>query len=626
MQNRFNVKQMLIGLLLMLCTSTGYSQQYASVYLKNGDRLTGRWFGADDQSARIEWNGQRLSIPIGDVNTIAFANDLNLIPDALAEKYFRNGEAFLELGMREEAKRRFMAAIEEFLKYAAAHYQLGLLLQEEGKVDEALKYFGYAVAINPVAHNMSAQFKQAGDAYAAAKEYRKAIDTYLLVSKYYPGDPNADYAAYTAGFLLAENLEDVEKGLTTLQEAKQRFPASTYLEKASYMIGLLQFKAGQAEQAIRTLTDFIQRYPESKWLASAYLARGNAYLQLKQNRDAIADFGRVDELTSDLKLRLEARKKRSESAWTVYTVSDGLPSNHIQAITVDGDTLWIGTPKGLAQVDISMESWQLLHGNVDSINAFNKDINVRALAVDGQELWIGTLNQGVIRYNKLTKLIEQYDTQNGLPHNQDLDIKMDDRDVWVGTFSGVARYDRFTGQWSVYNTANGLPANDIVAVAITPKTVWIGTSENGLALYDRDLNYWRSFGASDGLNARASVSIASFNVRENQLFFTWYNKRSKVNGYGVIGLDDLKSQVENVLNGDFVPLENIYIVTSEAELWIATNYGVYLKQQSWDQVDFPADRLADATVICITISKGKAWIGTSNGIAKIDKSALFVQK
>ena len=98
--------------------------------------------------------------------------------------------------------------------------------------------------------------------------------------------------------------------------------------------------------AVETLSSFIQNYPQSRWLANAYMARGNAYTQLRRNMGGVADYNSVGPYTSNLKLKNEARRKRSESAWTIYTVSDGIPSNQIQAIAIDGTTLWIGTPTG----------------------------------------------------------------------------------------------------------------------------------------------------------------------------------------------------------------------------------------------------------------------------------------
>ena len=637
MKHIFNFKYILIWLILvLLCAHIGYGQHYISIYLENGDHLKGRWLGGDAQSIQIEVYDQKLSIPFREVVYITAFDDSRAIPNEEAEKHFLNGQTFLQLEIYERAKASFMKAIDEYPKYTDAHYQLARLFEAEGNNDEALKYFGYVVKIDPNAYSMEDKFKAAGDAYLAAEEYRKAVSAYLLLFRIYPDRYGAEEAAYTAGFLLAEELEELQEGLKVLQEAVAHFPDSQHLERASYLIGSLHSNLGNAEMAIETLSSFIQNYPQSRWLANAYMARGNAYKQLRQNTEAIADYNFVGPYTSNLKLKNEARKKRSEAAWTIYTVSDGIPSNQIQAIAIDGQTLWIGTPKGLAQIDRSAGTWKPITDITDHINTLfdeEKPIDVRALAVDNQELWIGTLNHGVIRYNKATTFPEIFDTRNGLPDNTIYDIKMDKDEVWIGTFAGVASYQRSTGQWESYRKADGLPADDIVALAVTPDRIWIGTSQNGIAVYNRSMEIWQSFGALDNLNLQTGSEIVSFDVSADKVFFTWNYSVDKANGYGEIHQGDLSSTVQEILRFvDMVPYQSIYVAATKgpitavkpATVWIATNSAVWIKTaEGWrDPIDFPS-RLSTPIVSCITLGGEAAWIGTADGLAKIDTSAIY---
>ena len=639
MKHTFDFKHILIWIILvLLCAHIGYGQHYISIYLENGDHLKGRWLGGDEKSIQIEVYDQQLSIPFREIIYITAFDDVRAIPSEAAEKHFLNGQTFLQLDMYDRAKASFVKAIDEYPKYTDAHYQLARLFEEEGNSDEALRYFGNVVKIDPNAYSMEDKFKAAGDAYLADEEYQKAVDTYLLLFRIYPDRFGADEAAYTAGFLLAEQLEELEEGLRALQEAVAHYPASQHLERASYLIGSLHSKLGNAELAVGTLTSFIQNYPQSQWLANAYMARGDAYMQLRRGTDAVADYNSVGPYTSNLKLKNEARKKRSESAWTIYTVSDGIPSNQIQAIAIDGQTLWIGTPKGLAQIDISGETWQPITDITDHINTLfdeEKPIDVRALAVDNQELWIGTLNHGIIRYNKTTTFPDIFDIRNGLPDNTIYDIKIDKDEVWIGTFAGVARHMRSTGDWINYSkTQDGLPADDIVALAITQDRIWIGTSQNGIAVYNRTMDIWQSFGALDNLDLKTGSEIVSFDVSADRVYFTWNYSVDKANGYGEIHQSDLTSTVEAVLRFvDIVPYQSIYVAATKgpasavkpATLWIATNGGVWIKSaEGWrDPIDFPSSRITTPIVSCIALGMGAAWIGTADGLAKIDTSAIY---
>ena len=639
MRHIFKFKHILIlVILVLLCAHIGYAQHYISIYLENGDHLKGRWMGGDETSIKIEVYDQQLSIPFREIVYITAFDDARAIPSEAAEKHFLNGQTFLQLDMYDRAKASFMKAIDEYPKYTDAHYQLARLFEQEGNNDEALRYFGNVVKIDPNSYSMGVKFKEAGDAYLAEKEYRKAINTYLLLFRIYPDGYGADEAAYTAGFLLADELGELQEGLKALQEAVAHFPDSQHLERASYLIGSLHSELGNAEMAVETLSSFIQNYPQSRWLANAYMARGDAYTQLRRNADATADYNSVSPYTSNLKLKNEARKKRSESAWTIYTVSDGIPSNQIQAIAIDGTTLWIGTPKGLAQIDLSGGTWQPNTDITDHINTlFDEEtpIDVRALAVDNQELWIGTLNHGVIRYNKTTTFPETFDIRNGLPDNTIYDIKLDKEEVWIGTFAGVARHLRSTGDWITYSEADdGLPADDIVALAVTPDRIWIGTSQSGIAVYNRSMDMWQSFGALDNLDLKAGSEIVSFDVSADKVFFTWNYSVDKANGYGEIHQGDLSSTVEAVLRFvDLVPYQSIYVAATKgpvtavkpATVWIATNGGVWIKTgEGWrDPIEFPASRLTTPIVSCIVLGVGAAWIGTADGLAKIDTSAVY---
>ena len=642
MKHIFNFKQLLIWLILvLLCTHIGYGQQYISIYLENGDHFKARWLGGDPESVQIEVYNQKLSIPFHEIVYLTAFDDARSIPNEAAEKYFLNGQTFLQLEMLEEAKASFMAAIDEFPRYTDAHYQLAHLFEVQGNNDEALRYFGHVVKIDPNAYSMEARFKEAGDGYLAAEEYRKAVNAYSLLFRIYPDRYGAEDAAYTSGFLLADQLDEPVEGLKVLQEAVAYFPNSQHRERALYLIGSLHSTLGDAEMAVETLSNFIQNYPQSRWLANAYMVRGDAYMQLRRNTEAVADYNSVSPYTSNLKLKSEARKKRNESAWTIYTVSDGIPSNQIQAIAVDGTTLWIGTPKGLAQIDLSTGTWQPVADITDHINTlFDEEtpIDVRALAVDEQELWIGTLNHGIIRYNKGTTFPDIFDMRNGLPDNTIYDIKIDNDsdEVWIGTFAGVARYLRSTGKWRNYSKAggDGLPADDIVALAITPERIWIGTSQNGMAVYNRGVKIWQSFGTLDNLDLKAGSSIVSFDVNRDKVFFTWNYSVDKANGYGEIQVNDLSSNVEEVLRFvDLVPYQNIYVAATKdpssmagpATVWIATNGGVWIKTaEGWrDPVEFPSSRLGSPIVSCISLGVGAAWIGTADGLAKIDTSAIY---
>ena len=608
--------------------SISYGETPVSIYLRNGDRITGRWLNADNRIIKIDFNGQEMSVSLDEISSISITSN------TISEKYLKNAEDLLKLGLRNQARRLFELSIQESPQNAKAYYQLAEIFQEDGETDNAIKYFGLAAAVDP-SYDLSEQFILSATAYLSKDEFAKAAESYILLFENYPEHEQCAYAGYQAAFLLTENVEAFDQALELLMQVTEKFPENGDYEKAQYLIGKLQVETNQNELAISTLTNFILTYTTSQWLPYAYTMRGRAFLKLHQNGEAITDFTTAIEMTQDLKLQQEIRQIRDSSAWMIYRVSDGLPSNKVKAIAVDGTTIWIGTSKGLTEADTSLAFWEIKTEITTQLEEMfeGSPLNIQSLAVDEDELWIGTMNHGVIRYNKATGSIENYTQDHGLPHKLVYDIKIFGSEVWMGTFSGVAQYSRSADGWRIFNReVDELPADDIVALEVTPRTVWIGTSKSGVAFYDREFNYWRSYGDLEGLDSIVGNSIVSFDTIGNQLFFTWYNQSKEISGYTECDLDSLSSFSEEVVRGDLDSLvrpENIHIAVTEDEVWLATNDGVYKNTRDtgeWDLISYPEDRIGNPIINSIELGDGVAWIGTSNGLARINTSALNLRE
>ena len=608
--------------------SISYGETPVSIYLRNGDRITGRWLNADNRIIKIDFNGQEMSVSLDEISSISITSN------TISEKYLKNAEDLLKLGLRNQARKLFELSIQESPQNAKAYYQLAEIFQEDGETDNAIKYFGLAAAVDP-SYDLSEQFILSATAYLSKDEFAKAAESYILLFENYPEHEQCAYAGYQAAFLLTENVETFDQALELLMQVTEKFPENGDYEKAQYLIGKLQVETNQDELAISTLTNFILTYTTSQWLPYAYTMRGRAFLKLHQNGEAITDFTTAIEMTQDLELQQEIRQIRDSSAWMIYRVSDGLPSNKVKAIAVDGTTIWIGTSKGLTEADTSLAFWEIKTEITTQLEEMfeGSPLNIQSLAVDEDELWIGTMNHGVIRYNKATGSIENYTQDHGLPHKLVYDIKIFGSEVWMGTFSGVAQYSRSADGWRIFNReVDELPADDIVALEVTPRTVWIGTSKSGVAFYDREFNYWRSYGDLEGLDSIVGNSIVSFDTIGSQLFFTWYNQSKEISGYTECDLDSLSSFSEEVVRGDLDSLvrpENIHIAVTEDEVWLATNDGVYKNTRDtgeWDLISYPEDRIGNPIINSIELGDSVAWIGTSNGLARINTSALNLRE
>ena len=256
-----------------------YSQQYVIVDRENGDRLTGVWRGGTDTHFEIEYQGEILRLPV-EGHRLSFTSDLANVADRTAAKYFRNGLMLLELELPEQAKNRFEAAIEEFPKYPDAHYQLGLLYKANGDTTNALERFRSVAILDAVNFDLVPHFRELGDAALADEAYAEAAENYQLILKYYPEHESVSGLSYITGFLLVEQLENYDEGLPLLELARQQYPNMLSHEKALFLIGKLQARKGELENALHTLQGFVLRYPVSEWVYEARLTRAEVNNQL----------------------------------------------------------------------------------------------------------------------------------------------------------------------------------------------------------------------------------------------------------------------------------------------------------------------------------------------------------
>ncbi len=548
-----------IGFIFLIGVNFAHSQQYVIVDSQNGDRLTGVWRGANDTEFEIEYNGQVLRLPLMG-HTIRWTANLEHVPDRTAVKHYRNGLDLLELNSPELAKRRFEAALEEFPKYADAHYQLGLLYQAAGETDAALERFRSVAMIDAASFELVPLFRKIGDTALATENYVAAVDAYQLILNYHAEHESVRTLSYLTGFLLVEQLQDTEKGLALLEWAIKQFPDAPLHEKAVFQIGKLQAATAQLENARHTLSGFVQRYPESEWVYEARLALAIVNLRLGRKQEAATEANLVRTLSTDTALTERAEEILAESAWSVYSQLEGLPDNAIQAIAIDSTRLWIGTPKGVMLVETYLDGWMPIPAVANPINTHFATVpDVRAIAVNAHEVWIGTRHQGALHYNQETNAITIYAPPDALPSAWVRDIQMDEKELWFATDAGVVRQPRETGERLVYNTQNSfIPSDDIHTLAITDTTLWAAARDGNVATFDRQLQEWQSYHSTE---TEEGTAIARFDVAAEQLLFTWFNATDKANGYFQAEWNGDSGQSTTLLTGIEEPadLDAIYI-------------------------------------------------------------------
>ena len=642
-----------------------YSQQYVTVDRENGDRFTGTWRGSTETHFEIEYDGQVLRLPLTGA-TLSFTSDIANVPDGTAAKYYRNGLTLLELGLPESAQRRFEAAIEEFPRYPAAHYQLGLLHKANGDNTNALERFRSVAILDAANFDLVPHLQELGNTALANEAYAEAVDSYQLILKYYPEHESIPELSYITGFLLVEELEHYDEGLPILESATQRYPDVLSHEKALFLIGKLRAKTGQLENALHILQGFVMRYPVSEWVYEARLTRAEVNLKLGRTMEAGNEASQVHDMSVDETIKERAKQILDQTRWKVYTATDGLPDNRVQAITTDGTRLWVGTPNGVMLFETAFNNWIQIANVPQLINSSTAKVpDVQAIAVNSEDVWIGTRSQGAIHYDKLTGETQTYSPIKGFPAWVK-DIKMDEAEIWFATDGGVVRKDIVDPSFVVYNRQQSfIPADDIETLLLMPTTVWGASAKGDIVTFDRETEEWGSYRSTE---IQEGTTIVGFDTAEDQMLFTWYNATEKENGYFRADLDGLNGKSTTLHTGieDENDLRNIYIrgildnspivpavnetlpvetpdlPTSEFSpetealeveappppppltplvLWIATNESFYThhtRPDEWEDTTTPQIVSGELIIHALIVVNNRIWIATNNGLATMN--------
>ncbi len=168
-----------------------------------------------------------------------------------------------------------------------------------------------------------------------------------------------------------------------------------------------------------------------------------------------------------------ARFERAKNEWRMLTTSDGLVSNKVFCIAVDGDILWIGTGAGANKFDTASGEWKTFttrDGLADDI--------INAVTATKNHVWFAT-RSGLSRLTKNKGTVQNYGKADGLPSDNILDVAVFRDRVWAATSDGMGKYD---GRWRVVDKDDGLPVTKVNCIAAQKDYIWFGTP-SGIARY-----------------------------------------------------------------------------------------------------------------------------------------------
>ncbi len=258
---------------------------------------------------------------------------------------------------------------------------------------------------------------------------------------------------------------------------------------------------------------------------------------------------------------------------------------------------------------------------------------VNAIAVQGEEVWFGTEGGGATLYDRSKKICRAYTTkgepmdkvdkgvsinwQNLLPYNHVTVIVPDVDRIWFGTYfygfggGGISYYQpQKTPSWKRFNTNDGR-AKKVVSMAVDGEWVWVG-SEKGLSLLDKKAEGWKRFySTNDGLSGNF---INSLLVQSN---FLW----AGTNG-GISRFEKVKKTWKTYSQKDGLTETEIKALAGVGQkIWAGGGGGTLFEYDPvadrWRRIE-PTDPLRNGGIQSITVAKEKVFISRDNGVSIYD--------
>lgn len=143
--------------------------------------------------------------------------------------------------------------------------------------------------------------------------------------------------------------------------------------------------------------------------------------------------------------------------WDVVTAIDGLPSDSVSVLEPQGDSLWIGTTKGVALWNGHEIAGALPDGFTVSFDTTFAAPRITGIAVIGDTLWLST-RRGV-GHAHISSLLSDWRPDNaGLGSTDIADLASDGADLFARAGSSIYRYRSDLGRW-VAESATGTTRN-----------------------------------------------------------------------------------------------------------------------------------------------------------------------
>ncbi len=309
------------------------------------------------------------------------------------------------------------------------------------------------------------------------------------------------------------------------------------------------------------------------------------------------------------------------------TTKDGLSSEMVNVVAVQGDEVWFGTEGGGATLfDQSKKTYKAYTTKGEPMDKVDKGVSINwqnllpynhvsVIVTDVDRIWFGTyfygFGGGGISYfqPKRTPPWKRFNT-NDSRAKKVVSMAVDGDQVWVGSEKGVSLLDKKAEGWRVfYSTQDGLSGNFVNALLVQSDFVWMGTN-GGISRLHKVKKAWKTYSQKEGLTETEIKSLA--------------NVKGKIWAGGIGGslfeYDPATDRWKKIEPTDALKNGGIYsIAVAKEKVFICRDNGVSicdLPTGQWESLT-TADGLLSNSVFSAAEDKNSIWFGTDKGVSRL---------
>ncbi|WP_276373149.1 two-component regulator propeller domain-containing protein [Chryseolinea sp. H1M3-3] len=299
---------------------------------------------------------------------------------------------------------------------------------------------------------------------------------------------------------------------------------------------------------------------------------------------------------------------KQAAGWTIYNTSNSaLSSDQIQAIVIENDIKWVGTPAGLTRID--GDQWSTF----TTANASLPSDFITSIAVDKSgNTWVGT-DKGLGKYDGTVwsvseKFANQFITK--LHYDSRSNI------LWIGTDKGLGKYDGIA--WERYDDPESALMDMYVSSLATASdgTLWMGSFDH-FAFVGRLLKYDGDSWTSYKLDQRNLNSCFPDVLAVDSENVVWMGVKGTMGGM-VVRIDGDRWDIYNRFTSAHFGGGGITAITlADNVKWITSSTGITCYDNTtWRSFTKTNSGLPDDHILTMVIDKaGNKWFGTlTNGL------------